>query len=76
MPRSIKTFINLCAVNNFTFLLSFISEENLCSRDNGGCHHYCHYENRGVTCSCAAGFVLQADGKTCEGKKKYPCLFS
>lgn len=48
----------------------FIPEENLCLKGNGGCHHYCHYQNKSVTCSCAAGFALHADGRTCEGIRK------
>uniref|UniRef100_A0AAY4DEJ7 Zmp:0000001329 n=1 Tax=Denticeps clupeoides TaxID=299321 RepID=A0AAY4DEJ7_9TELE len=38
-----------------------------CQYKNGGCMHYCSNWDRatGVNCSCASGYELDRDGKTC-----------
>ncbi|XP_076832395.1 coagulation factor X [Brachyhypopomus gauderio] len=47
-----------------------------CEYKNGGCLHYCSNpeptQSR-VTCSCADGYELQADGKSCKETAPYPC---
>uniref|UniRef100_A0AAY4DI67 Zmp:0000001329 n=1 Tax=Denticeps clupeoides TaxID=299321 RepID=A0AAY4DI67_9TELE len=42
-------------------------EEGRCQYKNGGCMHYCSNWDRatGVNCSCASGYELDRDGKTC-----------
>ncbi|GFY67952.1 multiple epidermal growth factor-like domains protein 6 [Trichonephila inaurata madagascariensis] len=42
-----------------------------CSQDNGGCDHYCHAHQGAVNCTCAPGFVLQKDGRSC--REENPC---
>uniref|UniRef100_A0A8C0VQM6 Coagulation factor IX n=1 Tax=Cyanistes caeruleus TaxID=156563 RepID=A0A8C0VQM6_CYACU len=38
-----------------------------CAIKNGGCKHFCsHQPPRKVVCSCAAGYKLAEDGKSCE----------
>ena len=40
-----------------------------CATKNGGCDHKCVHGVGGPVCSCHAGYQLQADGKTCQGKR-------
>ncbi|XP_075043411.1 coagulation factor IX [Mixophyes fleayi] len=45
-----------------------------CTISNGGCQQMCKEDaNRKVICSCAAGYKVGADGKTCIGIVQYPC---
>ncbi|EPY86933.1 coagulation factor X precursor [Camelus ferus] len=37
----------------------------LCSLDNGDCEQFCREEFSSVVCSCARGYVLGDDGKSC-----------
>uniref|UniRef100_A0A8D2MXU4 Coagulation factor IX n=1 Tax=Zonotrichia albicollis TaxID=44394 RepID=A0A8D2MXU4_ZONAL len=38
-----------------------------CAIKNGGCKHFCsHHPPQKVVCSCAPGYKLQEDGKSCE----------
>ncbi|XP_076799737.1 alpha-tectorin-like isoform X2 [Clavelina lepadiformis] len=36
-----------------------------CSKDNGGCDHYCHDESKFCFCSCYKGYRLALDKATC-----------
>ncbi|KAL7825437.1 hypothetical protein AOLI_G00326440 [Acnodon oligacanthus] len=47
-----------------------------CEYKNGGCLHYCSDSaptRTSVTCSCAKGYELEPDGKSCQETAKYPC---
>uniref|UniRef100_A0A8C3C2R5 Coagulation factor IX n=1 Tax=Cairina moschata TaxID=8855 RepID=A0A8C3C2R5_CAIMO len=45
-----------------------------CAIKNGGCKHFCRHDPpQKVVCSCAAGYKLQEDGKSCEPAVPYPC---
>ncbi|XP_029790627.1 vitamin K-dependent protein C isoform X1 [Suricata suricatta] len=44
-----------------------------CSRDNGGCAHYCLEEEGGRRCGCAPDYRLGDDHLQCEPKVKFPC---
>ncbi|NXU15759.1 FA9 factor, partial [Pardalotus punctatus] len=45
-----------------------------CAIKNGGCKHFCsHDPPQKVVCSCAAGYKLHEDGKSCEPTVPYPC---
>ncbi|XP_031646215.1 coagulation factor X-like [Oncorhynchus kisutch] len=46
-----------------------------CQFKNGGCLHYCTNQERttGVQCSCAEGYQLDEDGKTCSETVAFPC---
>nr|XP_009683154.1 PREDICTED: coagulation factor IX isoform X1 [Struthio camelus australis] len=45
-----------------------------CAIKNGGCKHFCRHDPpQKVVCSCAAGYVLHEDGKSCEPAVPYPC---
>lgn len=37
----------------------------LCESENGGCDHFCRVEQNYVTCSCAKGYQLASNGKSC-----------
>ena len=39
-----------------------------CATNNGGCDHECKHGVGGPICSCHKGYMLQADGRTCEGE--------
>ena len=38
-----------------------------CQPNNGGCAHICKHTPAGAVCSCRDGYMLQADGRSCEG---------
>ncbi|XP_004273717.1 coagulation factor X [Orcinus orca] len=45
----------------------------LCSLDNGGCDQFCREERSAVLCSCASGYDLGDDGKSCVSAEPFPC---
>lgn len=45
----------------------------LCSLDNGGCEQFCKPVERSVKCSCATGYVLGEDHKSCVPTGAFPC---
>ena len=53
-------------------LKSSFSDINECAVENGGCSEVCNNTLGSYACACRAGFLLQPDGRTCEGKY---CLF-
>ncbi|XP_063793490.1 coagulation factor IX [Pseudophryne corroboree] len=45
-----------------------------CTINNGGCQQMCKEESsKKVVCSCASGYRLGEDGKTCKEIVQYPC---
>uniref|UniRef100_A0A8C0X2C8 Coagulation factor X n=1 Tax=Castor canadensis TaxID=51338 RepID=A0A8C0X2C8_CASCN len=46
---------------------------SLCSLDNGGCDQFCQEEQNSVVCSCASGYFLGDDGKSCISTEPFPC---
>ncbi|XP_073481878.1 vitamin K-dependent protein C-like [Aquarana catesbeiana] len=46
-----------------------------CSLNNGGCTHFCTeiINNTSRTCSCATGYQLQDDGRSCKPYEDFPC---
>ncbi|XP_006272540.1 coagulation factor X isoform X1 [Alligator mississippiensis] len=44
-----------------------------CKIDNGGCEQFCRSEKNNVVCSCATGYVLAEDDKSCAATVPYPC---
>ncbi|NXF91541.1 FA9 factor, partial [Eubucco bourcierii] len=45
-----------------------------CAIKNGGCKHFCRHDPpQKVVCSCANGYKLHEDGKSCEPAVPYPC---
>nr|XP_012621013.1 coagulation factor X [Microcebus murinus] len=45
----------------------------LCSLDNGDCDQFCREEQNSVVCSCAGGYTLGDDGKSCISTEPFPC---
>lgn len=45
----------------------------LCSLDNGDCDQFCREEQNSVVCSCAKGYFLGNDGKSCLSTAPFPC---
>ncbi|XP_029463638.1 coagulation factor IX isoform X2 [Rhinatrema bivittatum] len=46
----------------------------ICSIKNGGCQHFCKSDPvKRVLCSCAHGYKLGEDGKSCEPAVAFPC---
>uniref|UniRef100_A0A4W2EAI0 Coagulation factor X n=1 Tax=Bos indicus x Bos taurus TaxID=30522 RepID=A0A4W2EAI0_BOBOX len=49
------------------------STREICSLDNGGCDQFCREERSEVRCSCAHGYVLGDDSKSCVSTERFPC---
>ncbi|XP_041834347.1 coagulation factor X [Melanotaenia boesemani] len=45
----------------------------LCDTENGGCEHYCSVVRRSIECSCADGYFLASDDKSCYSNKTFKC---
>lgn len=52
---------NTCLV--IIFFVAVIPE--LCENDNDGCEHFCSVNQRSTECSCADGYILASDLKSC-----------
>lgn len=42
----------------------------LCENKNGGCEHFCNVVQGNVECSCADGYFLDSDYKSCQSNGK------
>ena len=47
-----------------------VADVNECQINNGGCHSGCTDKVGSYDCSCDSGFVLAADGHSCNGEKQ------
>lgn len=59
----------MVAVTDLYLCLCGCSEVFECEYKNGGCFHYCKDSQpvgSSVTCSCADGYELEEDGKSCK----------
>ncbi|XP_012714114.2 coagulation factor X [Fundulus heteroclitus] len=45
----------------------------LCENDNGGCDHFCRVEKNNVECSCADGYFLAPDRRSCLSNEPFKC---
>ncbi|CAK6980425.1 uncharacterized protein LOC128354592 [Scomber scombrus] len=50
-----------------------IAIPELCENLNGGCQHFCRVEQGNVRCSCADGYYLLGDDKSCDSKDEFKC---
>ncbi|XP_030635439.1 coagulation factor X [Chanos chanos] len=50
-----------------------IAIPELCENKNGGCDHFCKVEQNNVVCSCATGYQLWSDGKSCRSNDPFKC---
>lgn len=61
----------------FSFLLKklllFVSAviPELCENKNGGCEHFCNVVRGSIQCSCANGYFLASDDKSCNSNRKH-----
>ncbi|XP_053555218.1 coagulation factor IX isoform X2 [Bombina bombina] len=56
------------------FWNQYIAIPVTCSIKNGGCQHFCKDDrDKKVSCSCANGYKLQDDSKSCEPTVQFPC---
>ncbi|XP_024434701.2 coagulation factor X isoform X2 [Desmodus rotundus] len=44
-----------------------------CSLDNGDCDQFCNEQQNSVVCSCARGYILGDNGKSCISTDPFPC---
>ena len=52
----------------YTLSAMFTTDIDECFTSNGGCDHVCANTVGSFNCSCNDGFLLTADGATCDGK--------
>ncbi|XP_068586804.1 coagulation factor X [Cebidichthys violaceus] len=45
----------------------------LCENKNGGCEHFCRVERGNIQCSCADGYFLGSDDKSCNSNEPFKC---
>ncbi|KAM6178247.1 coagulation factor X [Rhynchocyon petersi] len=50
-----------------------LSLRKFCSLDNGDCEQFCREEQSMVICSCASGYILGDNGKSCISTERFPC---
>ncbi|XP_071750343.1 coagulation factor X [Centroberyx gerrardi] len=50
-----------------------IAIPELCENKNGGCEHFCKVSDGNVRCSCAGGYFLGSDDKSCRSNETYKC---
>ncbi|XP_051913419.1 coagulation factor X [Hippocampus zosterae] len=50
-----------------------IAIPQLCENQNGGCQHFCKVEQGNIECSCADGYFLANDDKSCESNEPFKC---
>ncbi|XP_013855661.1 coagulation factor X [Austrofundulus limnaeus] len=50
-----------------------IAITELCENKNGGCEHFCTVDRGNVSCSCADGYFLASDDKSCESNEPFKC---
>lgn len=70
---TVKSVIRKCQQMLFiwpflaTMFVLFVSAviPQLCENENGGCEHFCHVARGNVQCSCADGYFLAPDDKSC-----------
>ena len=61
------TFISSLPIEQSDVKISIL-DINECAMNNGNCSQICSNTIESYMCSCTAGFVLNVDGKTCDGE--------
>ncbi|XP_053735144.1 uncharacterized protein LOC128767227 [Synchiropus splendidus] len=61
-----------CQTGNQGYNCEIVIPE-LCENNNGDCQHFCNVVDENVQCSCATGYFLSSDGKTCESDEPFKC---
>ncbi|XP_035623102.1 coagulation factor X [Oncorhynchus keta] len=52
-----------------------IAIPELCENKNGDCDHFCQVKKDSVQCSCADGYYLDTDDKSCLSNEAFKCGF-
>ena len=55
-------FLNGCRISDL-----FFPDINECETNMGDCSQACYNTNGSHACLCVTGYVLNADGRTCNG---------
>lgn len=45
----------------------------MCEDKNGGCEHFCTVSKQNTVCSCATGYKLSENGKSCYSNEPFKC---
>ncbi|KAM6957989.1 uncharacterized protein LKV04_022125 [Tautogolabrus adspersus] len=55
--------------------LDYLSASSTCLLENGGCEHFCDEDHEGqrLSCSCADGYFLDGDERSCVAKEPLAC---
>ena len=56
------TTISICSS------IPLVPDVNECADNNGGCSQICINTNGNHQCSCEDGYLLNSDGRTCNGE--------
>ncbi len=70
------TIMTMTIANNVALkVLYSYSDIDECSLDMNNCEHVCTNTNSSFICSCAAGYELSNDSRSCDGMKIYSVSF-
>ena len=69
--RSCVGRVLLLSMNCDSILLYVCTDDDECSINNGGCEYMCVNTPSSFMCICPTGFVLDSDGTSCNGKRKF-----
>ena len=58
----------LCKAAFTYFFYSPTLDINECGQNNGGCEHICNNTDGSFFCTCGDGYILNDDGRQCDGK--------
>lgn len=70
VPPTTLSFLLLTYIEVFHFKYLPLAIPQMCEDKNGACEHYCEVMKNSVLCSCAKGYKLAADGKSCRSDGK------
>ncbi|KAM8904587.1 uncharacterized protein AB9W97_008187 [Spinachia spinachia] len=69
---AIGTYTCYCQAGYQGFNCEIVIPE-LCENKNGGCEHFCKVEKGNIHCSCADGYYLGSDDKSCDSDEPFRC---
>ena len=67
----------LLVVNYYYYFVDFvvfISDNDECLDNNGGCSHICVNREGSYHCACPSGYDLHPDNHSCEGEYDLLCI--